>query len=254
MFSWPLPLALTPQSTSPEWIAQRAMEWFSGAYPSSILLLAAIQPGLILCFWLLSLLFPGMENRPKKAVQLWASYALGILASLGLLAGGIYLSSRVDSGGIYFASVVVGVLGVVATLFYAPVAVYQATIGQSSAFLAGVASLTVTAYWVACLLGGKPVRIDLRERAGEQLEHLRSLAASSQPVSKALPDEHVMADRARPIPERKAAAERIRQRLEQARANLPRNGDPEFSRAEARYKEQARTLQADSDSAAAQQK
>ena len=230
------------------------MEWITSASPRSILLLAAIQPGLILCFWVLSLLFRGMENRPRKALQLWASYAFGILFSLGLMTGGIYLSGRNDSGGVYFASVVVGILGVVATLFYAPVAVYQATIGQSSAFLAGVASLSFAAYWAVCMLGGKPVRIDLRERAGEQLEYLRSLAASSQPASKPPPDEHVMADRTRAIPERKAAAERIRQRLEQARANLPRNGDPEFSRAEARYKEQTRILQADSDSAAAPRK
>jgi hypothetical protein len=199
-------------------------------------------------FWLCSLIIPELEARLLRSLQLLAGWILGLTFTGAATITGVLLSHRYQSGGLYFASLVVGSIGGVSALFLTPLASYKCTLGQAMAFVFLASSLFAAGQWTAASRLGWPFKTRIKQGIQQKIHSVRS-SAIPPPSSHTVSDETLMADRTKPLSKRREAADRFAKYLEaQRRSQAPGVESPELQRSEKRYRELLRILQADAQS------
>jgi hypothetical protein len=200
-------------------------------------------------FWLTSFIIPGLEKRAIRALQLLVFWTLGIALTVAGVYGAVLYADQNQSGGLFFASAVVGSLAFLAVIFLSPLATHRCTIGQSIAIVSICCSVFTAGQWAAASRFGWPFNFRPRQDIKKKLKAVRSSAIPAA-TQRSVSDEALMADRTKPLPVRKEAAARFAKKLEDHRRNHSGGTDsPELLRAEKRYKDLMRVLQSDAQAA-----
>ncbi len=209
--------------------------------------LAALLP----LFWGTSFIVPGLDRRPLRALKLLAAWTLGIAVTAAGLYAAVHYADQNQSGGLFFASAVVGSLAFLAVIFLSPLATHRCTPGQSVAMVLICSSVFALGQWAAASRFGWPFEFQPRQNIKNKLKQVRSSAIPKSP-QRSVSDEVLMADRTKPLAVRKEAAARFAQKLEEQRRSQPAGAESqELLRAEKRYKDLMRVLKSDAESGAA---
>ena len=231
-------------------LLESARSALSSLDKSCVQWLALSVASLFPLFWITSFLVPDLEKRALRALQLLLAWIFGISLTAAGTYAAVFYADQQQSGGLFFASAVVGSLAWLAVIFLSPLATHRCTLGQSVAMVLLSTCVLSAGQWAAASKFGWPFNFRPRQDIKKKIQTVRSSAIPPS-TGRTVSDEALMADRTKPLSVRREAATRFAKKLEEQRRNQPQGTDnPELVRAEKRYKDLLRVLQSDAQATA----